>query len=89
MNGILFKPWKIKFIADSSPDREWQTRRAMQNQPVLMDKVYEKDFRKDFGARKPRYQPSETVYIKEAWTDIWGKDNILRDYPLSFRRSVV
>jgi len=27
MKGILFKPWKIKAIAESSPDREWQTRR--------------------------------------------------------------
>ncbi|MCJ7828310.1 MAG: hypothetical protein MUP81_01030, partial [Dehalococcoidia bacterium] len=27
MNGILFKPWKIKAIAES--DREWQTRRVI------------------------------------------------------------
>jgi len=32
-----------------------------------MDKVYEKDFRKDFGLRKPRYRVGEVVYIKEAW----------------------
>lgn len=33
MNGILFKPWKIKAIAESSPDREWQTRRVIKPQP--------------------------------------------------------
>jgi len=65
MKGILFKPWKIKAIAYSAPDKEWQTRRVMQNQPYGMDKYYEKAFRKDFGARKPRYLAGETVYIKE------------------------
>lgn len=64
MKGILFKPAMIKAIVDG---RKTQTRRVMQNQPTLMDKVYGKDFRKDFGARKPRYQVGETVYIKEAW----------------------
>ena len=27
MKGILFKPWKVKAIVESSLDREWQTRR--------------------------------------------------------------
>jgi len=31
MNGILFKPWKIKAIAED--DREWMTRRVIKPQP--------------------------------------------------------
>lgn len=33
MKSLLFKPWKIKAIAESSTDREWQTRRTMKPQP--------------------------------------------------------
>ncbi len=33
MKGILFKPQKIKAITDSSPDKEWQTRRVIKPQP--------------------------------------------------------
>ena len=64
MKGILFKPDMIKAIVEG---RKTVTRRKMQNQPTLMDKVYYKAFRKDYGGRKPRYQVGETVYIKEAW----------------------
>jgi len=35
MKGILFKPWKIKAIAESSPDRELQTRRVIKPQPDM------------------------------------------------------
>jgi len=34
MKGILFKPWKIKFIAEH-PDMELQTRRVIKPQPIL------------------------------------------------------
>ncbi len=73
MQGILFKPWKIKAIADN-PDKEWQTRRVMQNQPIEMDKIYFKDFRKDFGGRKPRYHVGSVVYLKEAWRYFGGEE---------------
>ena len=66
MRGILFKPEMIKAIVEG---RKTVTRRVMPNQPILMDKVYERDFRKDFGGRKPRYQVGEVVYIKEAWCE--------------------
>ncbi len=64
MKGILFKPDMIKAIKEG---RKTQTRRVMQNQPIEMDKVYYKAFRKDFGGRIPRYQVGEVVYIKEAF----------------------
>ena len=64
MKGILFKPDMRKAIVEG---RKTVTRRVMQNQPVLMDKVYERDFRKDAGGRKSRYQVGEVVYIKEPW----------------------
>ncbi len=35
MRGILFKPWKIKAIADSPPDTVWQTRRVIKPQPKI------------------------------------------------------
>ena len=63
MKGILFKPDMIKAIVEG---RKTVTRRVMQNQPVEMDKVYYKAFRKDYGCRVPRYQIGEVVYIKEA-----------------------
>ena len=62
MQGILFKPEMIKAIVEG---RKTVTRRVMQHQPTLMDKVYYKAFKKDYGGRKPRYQVGETVYIKE------------------------
>jgi hypothetical protein len=46
----------------------------MQAQPVEMDKVYYKAFRKDYGGRKPRYQVDEVVYIKEAHAFIYYPD---------------
>jgi len=80
MKGILFKPWKIKAIADD-PDREWQTRRlsglkVINENPDNWRFVY-----KELGTFyfepldkhciavmcKLRYQVGETVYIKEAW----------------------
>jgi len=84
MKGILFQPWKIRAIA-SKPDKEWQTRREMQNQPTEMDKCYDSAFKKDFGGRVSRYHINEVVYIKEAFTyvtlaekDPW-KDRAIAD----------
>jgi len=66
MKGILFKPWKIKAIADN-PDREWQTRRVIKPQPPVERLP---DFHGSFSVSghdyKPRYQVGEVVYIKEA-----------------------
>jgi hypothetical protein len=78
MKGISFKPWKIKAIAESDLDKEWQTRRVIKPQPPegasvwrieepAIGKVY-------FGVRrcnpwyevKPQYQVGD-VYIKEVW----------------------
>ena len=39
MKGILFKPWKTKAIAESSPDFEWQTRRVIKPQPHWVENI--------------------------------------------------
>ena len=73
MKGILFKPWKIKAIAESSPDMEWQTRRLIKPQPTHFH--YNSDGQypctKEGEQFKPRYQVGEVCYIKEAW---WTSD---------------
>ncbi|MCJ7459302.1 MAG: hypothetical protein MUP17_09945, partial [candidate division Zixibacteria bacterium] len=83
MNGILFKPWKIKAIAES--DREWQTRRLGGLKEInehpdewifkgTIDGKYwfqhpqcERDDWLYNRYIKPRYQVGEVVYIKEAY----------------------
>jgi len=82
MKGILFKPWKIKFIAESSPDRELQTRRVIKPQPAWYNIHVRHNLahtlfvfhdltndRLHSEERKPRYQVGETVYVKEAWAE--------------------
>jgi hypothetical protein len=77
MKGILFKDWKIKYIAENL---EFQTRRVIK--PQVPD-----NYRWDNEARlfitsssllglirSPRYQIGETVYIKEAWRAGLRKD---------------
>ncbi len=80
MKGILFKPWKIKAIADSSPDFEWQTRRLdglkeINQEPDGWTCLDLKSGRYYFEIPetitchlliKPRYQVGEVAYIKEA-----------------------
>jgi len=83
MKGILFRDWKIKFIA-KHPDMEIMARRVIKPQPVINeinDKwvvntnhgVYwwwlneKSDITLLTRLIKPRYQVGETVYIKEAW----------------------
>ncbi len=83
MKGILFKPWKIKAIADGSPDKEWQTRRLSGLKEINQEpKKWEieilsgndgavlfcaKDCEEGIEV-KPRYQVGDIVYIKETWT---------------------
>jgi len=83
LKGILFKPWKIKFIAEH-PDMELQTRRVIKPQPpdggevfswfapeITENKAPEGLWLEDEHGlkflQKPRYQVGEVVYIKEAW----------------------
>lgn len=82
MKGILFKPWKIKAIAEN-PDREWQTRRIFGLEGINKEpdkyRLYAAQLANhssfafysgpDNPLRfaRPRYLPGETVYIKEAW----------------------
>ena len=83
MKGILFKPWKIKAIADSSPDFEWQTRRldGLQEINAVPNKWgnewrfncvggdwYASEKHGHQCSIKPRFQVGEVVYIKEAWS---------------------
>jgi len=82
MKGILFKPWKIKFIAEH-PDMELMTRRVIKPQPIC-EKASHDSFSGgisyywrsheffDIHNILPQYAPyhiGETVYIKEAWGD--------------------
>ena len=73
MKGILFKPWKIKFIAEH-PDMDLQTRRVIKPQPsgdiTLLDNGFAYEDTPSGRKRimlKPPYQVGETVYIKEAF----------------------
>ena len=81
MKGILFKPWKIKAIAED--DREWMTRRLGGLKEINQEPdkwVYLKGsspkgkfhfYNETRNCRmtiKPRYQVGEVVYIKEGWT---------------------
>ena len=70
MNGILFKPWKIKAIAED--DREWQTRRVIKPQPcddttfIYADGYCSLQAKNGYAPyAKSRYQVGEVVYIKE------------------------
>jgi len=75
MKGILFKPDMIKAIVEG---RKTQTRRVIKPQPEKLGDIYEDAslcYRREgaaliwqdgFAITKSRYQPSETVYIKEA-----------------------
>jgi hypothetical protein len=79
MKGILFKPWKIKFIAEH-PDMELMTRRVIKPQPKRIDNAFDGTWEwKEKGhyyddltlvgvalKGKSRYRIGETVYIKEA-----------------------
>ena len=83
MKGILFKPWKIKAIAASSPDFEWQTRRlsGLKEINTCPDRWQSQKWGTDYKGRMvvaffngyntiqitPRYQVGEVVYIKEPW----------------------
>ena len=78
MKGILFKPWKIKAIAED--DREWQTRRLgglkeFNQEPAAWCLFRDSYTKKLFLASdkytrdifiKSRYQVGEVVYVKEA-----------------------
>jgi len=91
MKGILFKPWKIKAIADSSPDFKWLTRRLGGLEEINQEpdkwmstgvtyaggeiEFYRLDSNR-YSLIKPRYQVGEVVYIKEAYRVI---DVDLRD----------
>jgi len=83
MKGILFKPWKIKFIAEH-PDMEIQTRRVIKPQPsegthslIKHGDEFLEEYTTPEGEmvrvgdyylrHKPHYQVGETVYIKEAY----------------------
>ena len=72
MKGILFKPWKIKAIAED--DGEWQTRRVIKPQPcddttfIYADGYCSLQAKNGYAPyAKSRYQVGEVVYIKEAW----------------------
>ena len=79
LKGILFKPWKAKAISESSPDREWQTRRLDHLKEINQEPdkwryckvanipsgfLFENNGQ--FKTIQPHYQVGETVYIKEA-----------------------
>ena len=71
MKGMLFKPWKIQFIAEH-PGMEIMTRRVIKPQPLNDARmisacgVWSWEFNGEFiGESKPRYQQGETVYLKE------------------------
>ena len=75
MQGILFKPWKIRFIR-SHPDIEIQTRRVIkQLSPEFKWEVIDagepiRMFKDGIGGcifLKPRYQEGRVHYIKEAY----------------------
>ena len=74
MKGILFKPWKIKAIADGGHDRDWQTRRVIKPQPKYFHYSVDGQFPCTVQGEqfKPRYQAGEVVYIKEAFRYIHG-----------------
>ena len=72
MKGILFKPWKIKAIAED--DGEWQTRRVIKPQPcddktfIYADGYCSLQAKNGYAPyAKSRYQVGEVVYIKEAF----------------------
>ncbi len=82
MNGIMFRPWKTKAIAEY-PDREWQTRRldglkeinlepdVWQFDDCVEGQYYSfskalKEYSTASIIIKPRYHVGEVVYIKEA-----------------------
>ena len=83
MNGILFKPWRIKAIADN-PDMEWQFREVIKPQPVFDNGVWEYRTGKKYGVVGEstntelvfrqllipfaKYKVGELVYIMEAYT---------------------
>ena len=100
MKGILFKPWKIQFIAEH-PDIETQTRRVIKPQPPEGASIWRIEDgntgESHFSVRrcnpwhtiKPRYQVGETVYIKEALHRFCNKAIYkLDEQPVYFYRSL-
>jgi len=95
MKGILFKPWKIKAIAED--DREWMTRRlgGLKEINKEPDKwtcngwagswqgfaFSDKSSATTSRIVKPRYQVGEVVYLKEAWRMSWYKFGNDRQIP--------
>ena len=76
MNGITLRPDLIKAIVESSPDREWQTRRVMREQSLAPDASvtsYDESGHVHIGTsvfqslvvERPHYQVGEVVYVKE------------------------
>ncbi len=97
IKGILFKPWKRKAIAESNPDKEWQTRRMewlerINYAPDLF-RVHRElntwSVENFMGLKfpfQPRYHADEVVYIKEAYREI---DFCLLDIEKPFGRAKV
>ncbi len=74
---ILFKAEMVKAIFDG---RKSVTRRVIKPQPVGMDKVYFKDFRRDFGGRKPRYEVGDELWVREAiWLPPYITSKMIRE----------
>lgn len=81
MKGVLFMPWKLKYIA-THPGMELQTRRVIKPQPepgLSIGCYYGKGYPTEFvlvdldgdaidaECPQPRFQVGDIAYIKEAW----------------------